>query len=197
MILGMRNRLAIAVLALALFGPAASAQILVDDKATVRIETSLGVIVVDVNADRAPITVETFLQNVVNGFYDGTIFHRVVPGFLIQGGGYLPDLSAKPVTETVPNESGNGLLNRRGTIGMARGTEAHSATTQFYFNLQDNPELNPRPSRWGYTVFGEITEGLEVMDLIAAQPTGAGGEFERDLPIDTILIEHIELIREE
>jgi cyclophilin family peptidyl-prolyl cis-trans isomerase len=176
--------------------PASGQEIRISGSAMVRIETSLGDIVVELDASRAPLTVQTFLQNVVDGFYDGTIFHRISPGFLIQGGGFLPDLTRKPSDVTVFNESGNGLSNLRGTIGMARSNDPHSATTEFYFNLVDNPTLDPRPTRWGYAVFGEIVEGIEVMDRIGSVATGAGGDFERDVPAETILIERIELIRE-
>ena len=173
-----------------------TSQILIEDEARVRIETSLGDIVVELNAERAPMTVENFLQYVVDDHYDGTIFHRVATGFIVQGGGYLPDLTPKPVTRQVFNESGNGLSNLRGTIAMARGNEPHAADAQFYFNLIDNTNLNPRPTRWGYAVFGEVIEGMEVVDAIGAVPTGPGGEFERDVPVEPIIIEHIELIRE-
>ena len=168
--------------------------ILIDDKATIRIDTSLGPIVVELDPDRAPVTVENFLQLVVDDFYDGTIFHRVAAGFIVQGGGYLPDLTPKLTTGNVFNESGNGLSNRRGTIAMARGNEAHSANAQFYFNLVDNNNLNPRPTRWGYAVFGEVVSGMEIIDQIGSVPTGAGGEFDRDVPIDPVIIERIELI---
>ena len=166
------------------------------DTARVRIETSLGDIVVELDAVRAPMTVENFLQYVVDGHYDGTIFHRVAAAFLVQGGGYLPDLTLKPATRSVVNESGNGLSNQRGTIAMARSNEPHAANSQFYFNLVDNILLNPRPTRWGYAVFGEVVSGMEVVDSIGSVPTGGGGEFDRDVPVETILIERITLLSE-
>jgi cyclophilin family peptidyl-prolyl cis-trans isomerase len=198
MIVAMRKTLAIVALAFATTAATGQEvrQVLIDDVARVRITTTLGDIVVELNADRAPLTVESFLQYVVDDHYDGTIFHRVASGFIVQGGGYLPDLTLKPVTRQVFNESGNGLSNLRGTIAMARGNEPHAADSQFYFNLVDNTSLNPRPTRWGYAVFGEVVEGMDVVDQIGAVPTGAAGEFDRDVPVQPIVIEHIELIRE-
>jgi len=187
------------LIALCLSASTATAQHIVEvgNSAQVRIETTLGDILVELDAARAPLTVENFLQYVVEGFYDGTVFHRVAAGFIVQGGGYLPDLTAKPAARQVPNESGNGLSNLRGTIAMARGTDPHSANSQFYFNLVDNSQsLDPRPTRWGYAVFGKVIEGMEVVDAIGEVATGARGEFDRDVPINTIEIKHIEFIRE-
>jgi cyclophilin family peptidyl-prolyl cis-trans isomerase len=199
MIVSMRTLLAILPIAFLATATAYAQEIVqleISGTARVRIETTMGDIVVELNADRAPLTVQSFLQNVVDGWYDGTIFHRVAPGFLIQGGGFLPDLTRKPSDTIVFNESGNGLSNRRGTIGMARSEEPHAASTEFYFNLVDNFDLDPKPTRWGYAVFGEIVEGLDVMDRIGSVPTGAAGEFDRNVPIETIIIERITLIRE-
>lgn len=194
MIALMRKVLAVALIAL---GPAlAQGQIFITDQAKVRVETSMGDFVLQLDAIRAPLTVQNFLQHVVNGHYDGTVFHRIVPGFVIQGGGYTEDLKLKPVEGTVFNESGNGLSNLRGTVGMARGNDPHSGDAQFYINLLENANLNPRPSRWGYAVFGEVIEGMDVVDLIGSVPTGAGGEFDRDVPIEPIIIERITLIEE-
>jgi len=191
----MRNALVTA--ALLLTASLGSAQVLeISGTARVRIETSMGDIIVELNAERAPETVQNFLQYVVDGHYDGTIFHRVAAGFLVQGGGYLPDMTLKPTDRQVFNESGNGLSNLRGTIAMARSNEAHSANSQFYINLVDNASLNPRPTRWGYAVFGEVIDGMDVVDRIGSVPTGAAGEFDRDVPVETILIERIELIRD-
>lgn len=179
-------------------GPAVEErQILISGEARVRVETSMGDFVVALDAGRAPETVQNFLQLVVDDHYEGTVFHRIAAGFIVQGGGYTPDLTLKPVQRTVFNESGNGLSNRRGTIAMARGNDPHSADAQFYINLMDNPSLNPRPTRWGYAVFGEVVEGMEVVDLIGAVPTGAGGEFDRDVPAEPIIIERIVLINDE
>jgi cyclophilin family peptidyl-prolyl cis-trans isomerase len=197
MIAPMRNWLAVLILALA--APAAVAQrtIEITDSAIVRIETNMGTIVVELDAARAPLTVQNFLQYVVEGYYNGTIFHRVVASFIAQGGGYLPDMTEKPAERTVPNESGNGLNNVRGTIAMARQADPHSGAAQFYFNLVDNTaSLDPRPSRWGYAVFGKVVEGLDVMNSIGGVPTGAGGEYDRDVPIEPIVIERIVLVEE-
>jgi cyclophilin family peptidyl-prolyl cis-trans isomerase len=193
-----RMRTALGILVLALFGGTALAQetLIVSDNVNVRIETSMGDIVVELNSIRAPETVQNFLQYVVDGHYEGTIFHRVATGFLVQGGGYLPDLSLKPAERMVFNESGNGLSNLRGTIAMARSNEPHAANTQFFFNLVDNSNLNPRPTRWGYAVFGEVTEGMEVVDQISAVPTGSAGEFDRDVPLEPIIIEKITLLED-
>lgn len=199
MIARMRTVSAIIALVLALaIGPAHTQEtLIVDDNVSVRIETTMGDIVVELNAIRAPETVQNFLQYVVSGHYEGTVFHRIATGFLIQGGGYLPDLSLRPAERTVFNESGNGLSNTRGTIAMARSNEPHAANTQFFINLLNNSNLNPMPTRWGYAVFGEVTEGMEVVDAIAAVPTGAAGEFERDVPLEPIIIERITLLEEE
>ena len=162
----------------------------------VRIVTNLGSFIVELDRDRAPFTVDNFLTYVREGFYSGTIFHRVVHGFVAQAGGYTEDLTAKPVHQAVVNESGNGLSNLRGTIGLARTSEPHSGTSQFYLNLADNAELNPRPTRWGYTVFGRVVEGMEVVDEIGQKPTGARGSFDRDVPVETIVIERAEILSE-
>jgi len=162
----------------------------------VRVETSVGDFVIELDPGRAPLTTEAFLTNVTTGFYSGTVFHRVVSGFIAQGGGYTTDLQLKPTDNSVINESGNGLSNLRGTVGMARTAEPHSATTQFYVNLADNLDLNPRPTRWGYTVFGTVVEGMDVVDEIGHAPTGAGGEFERSVPVNPILIENVTLLIE-
>ena len=193
----MRYWLVLPALGLVATGAFAQQTIEITDRATVHIETSMGTIIVELDAARAPLTVQNFLQYVVEGYYEGTIFHRVAASFIAQGGGYLPDLTEKPAERTVPNESGNGLNNQRGTIAMARQNDPHSAASQFYFNLVDNSgALDPRPSRWGYAVFGKVVEGLDVMDLIGGVPTGAAGEFNRDVPIEPIVIERIVLIRE-
>ena len=196
MIQRMPRFLTIACLALAALPAASRAQIEITDSARVRIDTSFGSILVELDANRAPLTVQNFLQYVVDDFYDGTIFHRVAPGFIVQGGGYLPDLTRKPAERTVPNESGNGLSNRRGTIAMARSNEPHAATTEFYFNLVNNVDLDPRPSRWGYAVFGEIIDGIDVLDRIGGVSTTAAGEFDRNVPVETIVIERIELLQD-
>ncbi len=160
----------------------------------VRVVTNLGSFVIEMNRDRAPLTVETVLDYVNEGHYDGTVFHRVISGFVAQGGGYLANLELKDAPRTVFNESGNGLGNQRGTVGLARASDPHSGNAQFYVNLADNPDLNPRASRWGYAVFGTVIEGMDVVDSIGHRPTGSGGPFARDVPLDPIVIERVELI---
>jgi peptidyl-prolyl cis-trans isomerase A (cyclophilin A)/peptidyl-prolyl cis-trans isomerase B (cyclophilin B) len=117
-----------------------------------------------------------------------------VAGFIAQAGGFTADMTAKPVSEYIFNESGNGLSNLRGTVGLARTTEPHSGTSQFYINLADNVDLNPRPTRWGYAVFGKVVEGMEVVDDIGHRPTTAAGQFASNVPVDPVVIERIELI---
>ena len=155
----------------------------------VRFETSMGVFVVRLDKERAPLTVENFLRYARERHYDGTIFHRVIDNFVAQGGGYMADNKLKPTHEPVFNESGNGLTNRRGAVGMARSEGPHSANSQFFINLADNPDLNPLPSRWGYTVFGEIVEGMDVIDRIGHVPTGEVGEFKESAPLKPVIIE--------
>jgi cyclophilin family peptidyl-prolyl cis-trans isomerase len=160
----------------------------------VRVVTTAGNFVIELDRNRAPRTVDAFLKYVKEGFYSGVIFHRVVAGFIAQAGGYTPDMEPKPVTENVVNESGNGLSNLRGTVGFARSAEPHSGTSQFYINLADNVDLNPRPTRWGYAVFGKVVEGMEVVDDIGHRPTAGGGPFTSSVPVEPIVIERIELI---
>jgi cyclophilin family peptidyl-prolyl cis-trans isomerase len=157
--------------------------------ARVRFVTTLGAFSVQLDPARAPLSVENVLQYVRDGHYDGTVFHRVVGNFVVQGGGYLPDGTEKPVRTAVANESGNGLSNRRGTVAMARTDAPHSATSQFFVNLTDNLALDPGPTRWGYAVIGRVVEGMEVIDKIASVPTGARGTFPEDTPLEPIVIE--------
>jgi cyclophilin family peptidyl-prolyl cis-trans isomerase len=154
----------------------------------VRIETTLGAFTVELDAARAPLSTANFLQYVRDRHYDGTLFHRVIGNFMIQGGGYLPDGTLKPVRAGVPNESGNGLSNRRGTLAMARTGDPHSGDSQFFVNLGDNIALDPSPSRWGYAVFGRIVDGMDVVDRIASVATGARVTFEEDTPLDPVVI---------
>ncbi len=160
----------------------------------VRVVTGAGSFVIELDRNRAPRTVDAFLKYVKEGFYSGTIFHRVVAGFIAQAGGYTADMEPKAVTENIVNESGNGLSNLRGTVALARSNDPHSATTQFYVNLADNIDLNLRPTRWGYAVFGKIVQGMEVADDIGHRPTAGGGPFDRNVPVEPIVIERIELI---
>lgn len=165
------------------------------DRPQVRIDTSLGSFVVELDPDRAPLTVANFLEYVAAGHYNGLLFHRVVDGFIVQGGGYTPDLELRPVRTPIPNEAGNGLGNRRGTIAMARLGEPHSADAQFYLNLADNVELDPRPTRWGYAVFGQIVQGLEVVDEIGHRATTERGGMQ-NVPVEPIVIRSVEVLRE-
>jgi peptidyl-prolyl cis-trans isomerase B (cyclophilin B) len=137
------------------------------------LETSLGVIEIELDRDKAPVTVENFVTYVEEGFYDGLVFHRVMEGFMIQGGGYSPDGTQKETHGPIKNEAGNGLKNERGTIAMARTSNPDSATSQFYINLVDNSFLDyPNPDGYGYTVFGKVVEGMDVVDAIESASTG-------------------------
>lgn len=155
----------------------------------IRFETSMGEIVVELNRMRAPATSNNFLRYALEGAYDGTIFHRVMPDFVVQGGGYGPDFSERNLHEPVINESGNGLANNLGTIAMARFSDPHSATSQFYFNLSNNESLNPSARNWGYTVFGDVLEGMEVLQAIAAVETGySEGLDAQDVPMVPVML---------
>ena len=158
----------------------------------VRVVTNAGNFVIELDRGRAPRTVAAFLKYVDEGFYSGVIFHRVVAGFVAQAGGFTADMQPKAVTDNIVNESGNGLSNLRGTIGLARSTDPHSGTSQFYVNLADNVDLDPKPTRWGYAVFGKVVEGMEVVDDIGHRPTTGRAPFERNVPVENIVIERIE-----
>lgn len=162
------------------------------EPALVRVYTNKGSFLIELETARAPLTVANFLEYVRAGHYNGTIFHRVINNFIAQGGGFDEQYVERPTRPGIPNESGNGLSNRRGTVGIARAGGAHSANAQFYVNLADNPALDPQPSRWGYAVFGKIIEGMSVIDDIGAVATGPSGPFESDVPLKPILIEKIE-----
>ncbi len=158
---------------------------------TVVIETNRGDITLELYPEKAPQTVENFQSYVESGQYDGTIFHRVIQGFMIQGGGFTTDFSRKATGAPIQNEANNGLKNTRGTIAMARTMDPHSATAQFFINTQDNASLDHRAENnrgWGYCVFGKVTEGMDVVDSIEATPTGAAGPFRSDVPKDTVEI---------
>jgi peptidyl-prolyl cis-trans isomerase B (cyclophilin B) len=161
--------------------------------AHVTIATTVGHMTLELDADNAPKTVENFLAYATSGFYDGTIFHRVINNFMIQGGGFTTDMEQKPTQAPVDNEANNGLKNERGTIAMARTQDPHSATAQFFINVQDNDFLNHTGENmqgWGYTVFGKITQGEEVLDKIRSVQTGSQGGHQ-DVPTDPIIIESI------
>jgi cyclophilin family peptidyl-prolyl cis-trans isomerase len=155
----------------------------------VGVRTNQGAFVLELDGPRAPVTVTHFLGHVQDGSYDGSIFHRVIPGFMVQGGGMDQDFGELPAKRVIPNESGNGLRNERGTIAMARSAAPHSASRQFFINLVDNTSLDPRPGGWGYAVFGRVVEGMDVLDKIAAIPTGPGGSFPSDVPQSPVIIE--------
>ena len=163
----------------------------------VRVETTAGTFVIEVDAVRAPLTAENFLRYVRDGFYDGTVLHRVVAGFVVQGGGFDRAYAVKPTRAPIPNESGNGLSNRRGAVGLARGDSPHSGTSQFYVNLADNLGLNPLPTRWGYAVFGAVVEGMDVVDRIAHVATGTVGPFGEDAPLVPIAVVRAVIVGEE
>ncbi len=154
----------------------------------IEVETTEGTFKLELDTRAAPITVAHFLELVDSGFYDGTIFHRVIPNFMAQGGGYTPSLTLKESDDAIVNESGNGLSNMRGTIAMARTNDPHSANSQFFINVVDNNRLDPQNNRWGYAVFGYVIEGMEVVDKIVAAKTGPQGEFRSDVPVVPIVI---------
>jgi cyclophilin family peptidyl-prolyl cis-trans isomerase len=160
----------------------------------VRVDTSLGSFVIKLENARAPLTTANFLAYVKNGHYSGTLFHRVISNFVIQGGGYDAKGQLKGTRADVPNESGNGLSNKRFTVGLARGDSPHSGNAQFYVNLTDNDDLDPTPLRWGYAVFGRVVEGLEVVDKIGRTPTGSVGPWPKDAPLEPVVIQRIEAL---
>lgn len=157
----------------------------------VQLDTSEGTIKLELDTEQAPRTVEHFLQLVDSGFYDGLIFHRVIAGFMIQGGGYTPVLESREDEQTIVNESGNALGNNRGAIAMARTDDPHSANSQFFINVEDNsrldPQKDPAQGRWGYTVFGHVIEGMDVVDKIAGAQTAPKGEHQ-NAPVVPVLI---------
>ncbi|WP_131110944.1 peptidylprolyl isomerase [Sulfuricystis thermophila] len=160
----------------------------------VELKTSLGVIVLELDAARAPKTTENFMQYVKDGFYDGTIFHRVIDGFMIQGGGMTPDMKEKPTRAPIPNEAKNGLKNVTGSIAMARTRDPHSAAAQFFINVKDNAFLDyPGQDGWGYAVFGQVVRGLDVVQKIAKVPTGNAG-FHQNVPLTPVVIESARIL---
>jgi peptidyl-prolyl cis-trans isomerase A (cyclophilin A) len=158
---------------------------------TIKLETSMGDIEVELNRMKAPQNANNFLRYVLEGEYDGTVFHRVMVGFVVQGGGYTRDYEEKTMHDNVLNESGNGLKNIRGTIAMARYKDPHSATRQFYFNMSDNISLDPGSRNWGYSVFGEVVSGIEVLDAIQDVETG----YSEDLDAEDVPLAQVMLIR--
>jgi len=162
----------------------------------VKLTTNFGAITLKLDAEKAPKTVENFLAYVNDGHYDNTIFHRVIKGFMIQGGGFEPGMKQKECRAPIENEAANGLQNKRGTIAMARTGDPHSATAQFFINVVDNDFLDfkaPMGNGWGYCVFGEVVEGLDVLDKIKAVRTGNSG-FHQDVPVEDVIIEKAEAL---
>jgi cyclophilin family peptidyl-prolyl cis-trans isomerase len=179
---------------LLLQAPAASAPVQpAPGNPIVLVETSMGAITIELFKDQAPVSVANFLQYANEGFYPGTIWHRVVPGYVIQGGGFTADLAEKPTRAPIQNEATNGLSNRRGTVGMARTRTLRSATSQFYINLANNPSLDHKgfsPDVFGYAVFGRVIDGMDVVDRIAAVRTGVKDGME-DVPLEPVLIKGV------
>jgi len=158
----------------------------------VELKTTLGTIVVELDVDKAPLTVENFLQYVKDGHYDGTVFHRVIPGFMIQGGGFTADFKEKTTRAPIRNEAGNGLRNATGTLAMARRPDPHSATAQFFINVADNNSLNfrfPTQEGHGYAVFGKVVKGMDVVERIVKVQTGPGPAGHQNVPVKPIIIE--------
>lgn len=165
----------------------------------VKMRTSQGDIVFELYPDKAPKTVANFLHYVGSGHYNGTLFHRTIQKFVIQGGGFTPDFQQKPTLAPVPNEAANGLRNEPGTLAMARAYDPDSATAQFFINLDDNKFLNhhrPHPDYYGYCVFGKVVKGMDIAKKIGALPTSAGGPFAADVPVEPVVIEEMVLATE-
>jgi len=161
----------------------------------IKLHTNFGVIAIELDAEKAPETVKNFLAYVEAGHYDNTLFHRVIENFMIQGGGFSPDMQQKPCNAPIKNEADNGLKNTRYTIAMARTSDPHSATAQFFINVADNDFLNfkaPNANGWGYCVFGKVIEGTEVVDKIKGVKTGSSG-FHQDVPKEDVIIERAEV----
>jgi peptidyl-prolyl cis-trans isomerase B (cyclophilin B) len=184
-------RLLLATLTLGLFAGYTQAA-----NTIVVMETSMGTIKIELFDDKAPITVQNFLKYADDKFYDGTIFHRVIPTFMVQGGGFEPGLKEKATRDAIKNESANGLSNVRGTLAMARTPRPDSATAQFFINVKDNGFLNhtaPNPQGWGYCVFGKVAEGRDIVDRIKAVKTAKRG-FHDDVPVEDVIIERAEVV---
>ncbi len=166
----------------------------------VKMQTSQGDIYLELYNDKAPLSVENFLAYANEGFYDGTIFHRVISTFMIQGGGFTENLERKPTKDPIKNEANNGLKNLRGTISMARLPDPHSATSQFFINVQDNAALNftgeQNTNTWGYAVFGHVVQGMNVVDDIRFTPTAGKMPFRKDVPVENVVIKSITVIEQ-
>jgi cyclophilin family peptidyl-prolyl cis-trans isomerase len=161
---------------------------------SVEMQTSMGTIVIELDSEKAPVSVKNFLQYAKDGFYNGTIFHRVIDGFMIQGGGFTKDMDQKPAAAQILNESKNGLKNDRGTIAMARRAEPHSATSQFFINHKDNSSQLDYPlNGGGYAVFGKVTQGMDIVDKIAKVPTG-NRSMHQNVPLEPVVIQSVKII---
>jgi cyclophilin family peptidyl-prolyl cis-trans isomerase len=160
------------------------------------VKTSKGTFTIQLFDKQAPITVENILRYVDEGFFDGTIFHRVIPGFMIQGGGLTADMKNKSGHDPIKNEATNGLKNKRGTLSMARTNDVNSATSQFFINVADNDFLDHKPGNFGYAVFGRIDSGMDVVDAIAAVKTGSKG-MHQDVPVESVVIESVRRIEKQ
>ncbi len=164
----------------------------------IKLNTNFGTITLELFADKAPVTVENFTNYVKEGFYNNTIFHRVINGFMIQGGGMEPGMKEKATNAPIKNEADNGLANEAGTIAMARTNDPHSASAQFFINVSNNSFLNhrsPTPDGWGYAVFGKVVDGMDVVDRIKTVETGNAG-FHQDVPVEDVIIETAEVVEE-
>jgi peptidyl-prolyl cis-trans isomerase A (cyclophilin A) len=159
----------------------------------IRFETSHGAFTIELDTEKAPISAANFLQYVEDGFFDGTIFHRVIPGFMIQGGGFTPDMGQKKNKAPIKNEATNGLQNLRGTLSMARTNDINSATSQFFINLKDNDFLDHAPGNYGYAVFGKIVDGLDIIDQIAKVKTGRSKGHD-DVPTTDVVVQSAKLV---
>ena len=196
--------LALAFLGFAFTLPSNAAEKAADPKAAppaspayapqVQVVTSMGNFTIELNPERAPLTVANFLAYVDQGHYTNTLIHRVAANFVIQGGGFNADYTAKTAPAKVPNESGNGLSNVRTTVGLARTTDPHGGNAQFYVNVNDNAALDPNASRWGYAVFGKVVAGMDVVDKISNVATGAHGVIKEETPIKPVIILRIERV---
>jgi peptidyl-prolyl cis-trans isomerase A (cyclophilin A) len=190
-----KTRALLAAATLLLTLPFVAHAVRAEETTQVRVVTNLGDFVIEVRPERAPLTAPNFLRYVKEGFYTNTLIHRVVPNFVIQGGGHdAATMALKPTHENVVNESGNGLQNKRGAVGLARSPAAHSGNAEFYVNLVDNPDLDPVPTRWGYAVFGRVVSGMDVLDKIGETPTGAVGQFKQDAPLKPVIIQSVTII---
>lgn len=189
------NRLLLC-LVFAVVSAVAAAEEAPEGNPAVVLDTSLGSITLELFADAAPASTKNFLGYVERGFYDGTVFHRVIPGFMVQGGGFTDDMVRKPTRDPITNEADNGRVNQRGTLAMARTSDPHSATAQFFINVVDNDFLNhsgKTPRGWGYAVFGRVTAGMDVVDAIAAVQTGRANGMS-DVPLEPVIIRKAQLL---